>query len=416
MRRVIILGGGYAGLHAFAALKRGLRGALARREVEVTLVSRDPHHTYHGWTGEVLSGRLSVDRTLTPIIPLLRDHFLQGEAMSMDPLCRELTVRTSLGELQTLGYEHLLIATGSRDPLERVTGMREHAWCLKKSSDMQRFVAHLERLDGRPEAIRNVVVVGAGFAGVETASALALRFRRTGRTQVNIHLVSSGPEILRSLRPGFGRIADSAAECLRSQGVEVHANHRVVACRGDGVELDDGEMSSDLTVVTAGLAFETLPGSQVLARTDNGQLKTEATLRVSGAVGVWAAGDIATVAHPGTGDACPANALWAMKQGECAGLNIAREILGRQPRNFAFKGMGQAAGLAWNAGITELYGVQIFGRAAWLVRILFFAWYMPSRWRGFSIVWDLLRQAPAFPSQGGREISTDRDYKPALSN
>jgi NADH dehydrogenase len=258
---------------------------------------------------------------------------------------------------------------------------------------MQSLVSHLDTLDEQPQVPRNVVVIGGGFAGVETASALALRFREAGNTQVTVHLVSSSTQLLDGLRPDFARIADHATAVLYGQGVQVHQGLRVARIAEDRVEFSDGgSLSSDLTVATAGLAFDNLPGTDGLPKTEAGQLVSDPNLRVTGQRGIWAAGDIAAVRHPSTGEPCPANALWAMKQGDCVGQNIARAIRGKEPRRFRFKGMGQAAGLTGTSGITELYGMQFTGKLAWLVRILFFAWYMPSRLMGFSIARDLFAQ------------------------
>jgi NADH:ubiquinone reductase (H+-translocating) len=393
MRRVVILGGGYAGLHAFAAMRARLARQMRAGDVEITLVSRDPYHTYHGWTGEVLSGRLPVERTLTPIAPLLRDHFLQAEAISVDLGGRTVRVSTDEGEAQTLAFDHLMFATGSRDPFDRLPGLAEHGWCVKNTRDMQKLVSHLDTLDSRPQPARNIAIIGGGLAGVETASALALRFRQSSNMAVTIHLVSSSERLLDGLRPDFARIADHATSVLRNQGVQIHYARRVARIVEDRIEFADGmSLSSDLTVATAGLAFDNLPGTDILPRTPAGQLRTDASLQVLGQPGIWAAGDIAAVQHPSTGGPCPANALWAMKQGDCVGRNIARVIRGGRPRGFGFTGMGQAAGLAGRSGITELYRMQFTGKFAWLVRILFFAWYMPSRPMGFSIVRDLLTQ------------------------
>ncbi|HEV7719475.1 MAG TPA: FAD-dependent oxidoreductase [Arsenicitalea sp.] len=393
MGRIVILGGGYAGLHAFAAMRGRLGRQIASGEVELTLVSRDPYHTYHGWTGEVLSGRLPVERTLTPIAPLLRSHFLQGNVNSVDLAGRTVEVTTADGDTQTLAFDHLMFGTGSRDPFDRLAGLAEHGWCVKNTRDMQSLVSHLDTLDDQPQVPRNVVVIGGGFAGVETASALALRFREKGNQQVTVHLVSSGTQLLDGLRPDFARIADHATSVLYGQGVQVHQGLRVESIARDRVEFSDGgSLSSDLTVATAGLAFDNLPGTDALPKSEAGRLTVDRSLQVTGQHGIWAAGDIAAVRHPSTGEPCPANALWAMKQGDCVGRNIARAIRGKEPRRFGFKGMGQAAGLIGTGGITELYGLQFTGKFAWLVRILFFAWYMPSRPMGFSIARDLFTQ------------------------
>ena len=65
--RVVLLGGGYVTLHAYAALARGLRREIRRGEVELVVVTADPAHSYHGFTGEVLAGLLPYARTRTPV-------------------------------------------------------------------------------------------------------------------------------------------------------------------------------------------------------------------------------------------------------------------------------------------------------------------------------------------------------------
>nr|MBF0685459.1 FAD-dependent oxidoreductase [Pseudomonas sp.] len=118
MRRVVILGGGYAGLHAFSALRSRLQSLIARNEIELILVSRVGYHTYHGWTGEVLSGELPVASTLTPLEPLLAQSFVQGEVLSADLPSRTLTIKRDEGQ-QQLEFDQLLIASGSVDPFDR---------------------------------------------------------------------------------------------------------------------------------------------------------------------------------------------------------------------------------------------------------------------------------------------------------
>jgi len=392
MGRVVILGGGYAGLHAFRALRSRLRSLIARDEVELILVSRDAYHTYHGWTGEVLAGDLPVESTLTPLEPLLGESFVQGEVVAVDLSGRTLTVRNG-EEQRELRYDHLLIAAGSIDPFDRIPGLAEHGWCVKNTRDMQKLVAELRGRDAAARGTRNVVVVGGGFAGVETASALAARFGRSGSGKVNVHLVSSSDELLAGLRPDFDHIAETATRTLLEQGVQLHRAKRVARIGEDRVELADGTtIASDLSVVAAGVSFGTLPGTQSLPRNAAGQILAGDDLRVRGSDNVWVAGDIAAVPHPVTGGPCPVNALWAMKQGDCVGRNIARAIKGQSTRRFNFRGLGQAAGLAGRRGITELYRMQFTGRLAWLIRVLFFAWYMPSRRGALSLLSQLSRQ------------------------
>lgn len=420
MRRVVILGGGYAGLHAFSALRSRLRAPLARGEVELIVVSRDGHHTYHGWTGEVLSGELAMESTLTALEPLLGSSFVQGEVVAADISANTLTVRSEAGEHE-IGFDHLVIAAGSVDPFDRIPGLAEHGWCVKDCRNMQKLVDRLEGWDAAAAGTRNVVVVGGGLAGVETASALAARFGRAGSGKVNIHLVSSSEKLLPTLRPDFDHIAETATRTLLEQGVQLHQGTRVARIGEHQVELADGKtIASDLSVVAAGVSFGILPGTESLPRNQAGQIIATDGLRVQGSDTIWVAGDIAAVPHPATGESCPANALWAMKQGDCVGRNIARAIKGQSVKGFNFRGLGQAAGLAGQRGITELYNIQLTGRLAWVVRVLFFAWFMPSRRGALSVVSQLSQHlwgaTIGTVSQGSRPAQAPVAGLPASAN
>lgn len=373
MRRVVVIGGGYAGLHAFKAMSSRLP-----EDVEVKLISRDGYHTYHGWTGEVLSGRMPVSDTLSDLRGILGNAFVQGTVEKVDLDLNEVL----LADGRAIDYDQLLIAIGSKDPLDALPGAREHAWRLKDSHDMQAF---RQRLDAGPLPKR-VVVIGGGPAGVEAASALALRYGSI------VTLVSGRSAPLAHLDRRFPKISAHARSLLTSQGVAVLSGARATEVHGDRVVLEDGRsMDADMVVVSAGIALPVLPGTETLPRNGIGQILVDDCLRVKGMEDVWAAGDVAAVARPGRpGEACPVDALWAMKQGACAGHNMLRELDGRSSVPFSFGGMGQAAGLGLRDGISELHGLQFTGKLAWLLRIGFFAWYMPYRVHGFRVLKDLL--------------------------
>jgi len=414
--RVVILGGGYAGLHCLRALEASMGRDLDAGRHHVTLVSRDPYHTYHGWTTEVLSGRLPAGRTLSPLAPIARGRFLEGLVTGVDLDAREVAVETADGAT-VLPFDHLLLATGSVDPFGRIPGLAEHGWRLKDTRDMQALAARLDAIgSGAAPLPAKVAVVGGGMAGVETASAIA---ERVGGDRVA--LLASGPVLLGDLARDYGRLAANAADTLRRQGVEVRPSSRVASIGPGEVVLEDGtRFPCDMAVVAAGIEFPVLAGTERLSRTGTGRLRGDGFLRASGADGVWVAGDIAEVARPGGEGNCPVDALWAMKQGRHAGTNIARAIAGKPPKPFRFRGMGQAAGLADRQGISELYGMQFTGRLAWLLRVAFFSWFMPSRRHGFSVLAELLgyrkgaRTAgpPGPPPRRARPLTADCESSP----
>ena len=322
MRRIVIVGGGYAGLHAFAEITKRLGRQIKAGEVSLTLVAKDPYHTYHGWTGEVLSGRLSVRSTLTILPTLLRGQYVEGAVSTIDPDRKVVALTTPDGVARELPYDHVLVATGSRDPFARLPGLAEHGWCLKNTRDMQRLVDHLEHFTGQ-----RVAVVGGGMAGAETASALRERFRRLGR-DVSVELVTSGDELFGQLRPRFAKLADQGTRILEEQGITIRRGARVTSIGQLGPVLDNGDfIFADLTVVAAGVEFSPVPGLERLQSTPAGRYVADRFLRAGEEDGIWLAGDIAEVALPHGEGNCPIDALWALKQGQTVGANIARSIL-----------------------------------------------------------------------------------------
>ncbi len=379
MRRIVIVGGGYAGLSAFAEIRKRLGRQMAAGEVSLTLVAKDPYHTYHGWTGEVIAGRLSVRSTLTILPTLLRGQYVEGRVTGVDPDRRVVSLVTPDGVDRDLPYDHVVVATGSRDPFRRMPGLAEHGWCLKNTQDMQRLIEHLRNFTGQ-----RVAVVGGGMAGAEMASALRERFRRLGR-DVSVTLVTSSDSLFKQLQPRFARLAEHGTRILEEQGITIRRGARVTAIGPHGPVLDNGDfVFADLTVVAAGVEFSPVPGLERLASTPAGRYVADPFLRAQGAEDVWLAGDIAEVALPHGEGRCPIDALWAIKQGQNVGANIARAIQGKPARRFAFRGMGQAAGLGNGSGISELYGMSFRGRIAWLLRVSYFAWFMPRRSDGMN--------------------------------
>ena len=399
MGRIVIVGGGYAGLHAFAQLRRRLASRIAAGEDTLTLVAREPYHVYHGWIGEVLSGRLSFRSTFTILPTLLRGQYVEAEVLKVDPEARHVEVLTLDGIKRNLPYDQVLVATGSRDPFSRLPGLAEHGWCFKDNRDMQRLIEHLEHFTGS-----RVAVVGGGMAGAETASALRERFRRLGR-DVTVELVTAGNELFRQLHPRFANLAGHGERILDRQGVVIRRNCRVTAIGPHGPVLENGDfILADMTIVAAGVEFSPVPGLERLKATPNGRYVADRYLRAEGETDIWVAGDIAEVVKPSGKGLCPADALWAMKQGDAVGANMARAVLGRRIKPFGFRGLGQAAGLANGTGISELYGLTFHGWPAWLLRIGFFAWFMPRKTDGARALRQLLgaRIGEAFAALGGR--------------
>ena len=381
-RRVLLLGGGYVTLHAYRSMVRRLRPQLRRGEVELVVLSADDAHGFHGFTGEVVAGLLPYELTRTPLVGALpRARVVHGRALRVDVGRRTVAYAPADGgPAGELSYDELVVGTGGREPVRDVPGLAEHGVTLRGPGEIAALVARVRSTLGSAArgdaAARTVLVAGGGLAGVELAAALA----HLGRAEdgLRVVLVHSGPALVPALRESHPRLADRCATELARLGVEVRTGTRLASVTATRAVLSDGTTVATTTVLaTTGQRPVVVPGLDDLPRDTRGRVVTARDLRAID--GVWAAGDVARVLHPRTGQPVPANALWAIKAGAHAGRNVARSLRGHRTRAFDYRGLGQAAAFAPGRAVAELYGVPLTGWTAWLLRLAFFLRFVPSR-------------------------------------
>lgn len=396
---IVVVGGGYTGVWAARRILRGLRRTAAGAETRVTVVSTSTTHAFHGWTAEVITGHVRLERTLTPLADLLPGaRVMCGTVEAVDLEGRHVVVAGTGGRVR-VPYDHLVLGAGSRDATEPVPGLHTHGFTTKGDGELARLIAQLDRAVLRAagttdpaerDRLLTVVVAGGGFAGVETAVAVRQRLQArlavtpalSGR-QPRVVLVHRGRHLLPSLRPRFARVASHAEAELTRAGVEVWTATRLAGVTAVSAVIEGGSALAVGTVVsTLGQRPVVLPGTESLPRDVAGRLLVDRSLRVDGVgvgSGVWAGGDGAAVPHPSGSGLCPASALWAIYHGERVGRNVLRSLRGAAPTPFRFPGLGQAASFGVGSAAAELAGVPLLGWSGWLARWVLFHYYMPSR-------------------------------------
>lgn len=416
--RVVCLGGGWVALYATRAMRKAVR----RGDIDLTVVSRDNFHTFHGFIPEMLTGRIQPSQIMSPARRVFRParyHHAQVERIDLDR--REVTTSRLLdGRETTLGYDHLVLGLGSRDDFGRYAGSQEHALRLRNYSDALKARNHLigvlemADLETSPEERRRLltfVVAGAGYGGIEVATELEdychtvikREFPRIRPEEVRVVVVHSGDHILPELLPQHSNLQRYASTYLATTTIEFHPNTKITAATPEAAVLSDGQRIPTRTIISCtGTGMPEVIAALPVAKNDRGRIVTDACGRVPEARGVWAGGDCAAVPHPDGGD-CPALAIYAMQTGRLIGRNLARHVAGDAPERFTFTAFGDACSLGRRRAVAQLFGVPFYGRLAWVLWRVTFLGYVPLWDRRVRLLLDWILAPFA-----GRELSQMR--------
>ncbi|MDN3276457.1 NAD(P)/FAD-dependent oxidoreductase [Frankia sp. RB7] len=327
MARIVVLGAGFAGLWAAigAARMRDEIGA-AGRDIEIRIVDRNPYHNIR-----VRNYEVDLSEVALPLPQLLDPigvaHGI-GEVEAVDPARRQISLVTSNGQ-ETLSYDRLVLALGSEVMRPDIPGLAEHAFDVDTYAAALRLEDHLISL-GRntlSPGRSTIVVVGAGFTGIEVAAELPDRLVRAGITgSRRIILVDSNPAIGATIGAQARPVIETA---LSSLDVETRLGVRVASVEAAGVRLSSGEFIPTQTVIwCAGLRASRLADNFPGARDRLGRLLVDPFMRVADLPGVFAVGDVASSVvdglHP-TVMSCQ----FARPMGRFAGHNVVADLVGQ---------------------------------------------------------------------------------------
>jgi len=394
MKHIVLIGGGYASIWAYRSLVNELMIEMMMGMVQVKVICPEEFHFYHGWTAESLMGIIQDQNRMSPLKEIFKHaEIIKGKAVQIDVPSRTIHVEMNNGSKSVVVYDQLFIGIGATDT-KTVEGLSEHGYLLKSHPAYLRSKMRLQWLISQaaatPSEAQNYlrfVIAGCGFTGVEIASNLAeyidgLKNQYPSLRNIKplIYLVNSKAAILPELQSRFNGMRHYAEKTLVQYGVTIIHNRKICLVTSRGVFLNDGVfLESQMVISTIGQSRITLAGTENMERDPEKRIITNTFLQVKNHEEIWGAGDTVHVTHSKLLKACPSNALWAIKQGEHAGSNIARVILSQPPKPFTYKGLGQCASLGIGKGIGEIYGIPFTGRLAWIMRWLFFQYFMPSK-------------------------------------
>lgn len=379
--RVVILGGGFAGLNAAKQLGDA-------RGIDVTVVDRRNHHLFQPLLYQVATAGLSPADIAAPIRGILSRYenvrVLQGEALDFDLATGN--VQTDFG---SLGYDYLVVACGARHSYFGHDEWEEFAPGLKsveQATEIRRRVLTAfetaERIEDPREQRKYLtfVIVGGGPTGVELAGAigemsrftLAKDFRNIDSKLSRVLLLEAGPRIL----PMFSQEqASRATRDLENLGVQVWTSSLVTRIDADGVEVGDERVGAATVVWAAGVEASHL-GNRLGAELDRqGRVVVEPDLSIKDSPNVFVIGDLAHCTGE-SGEPLPGVAPVAIQQGRYVARQILAEARGRPREPFRFVDKGQMATIGRSRAIAEVGRLKVHGFKAWIIWLVVHVYYL----------------------------------------
>ncbi len=382
-KRVVIIGGGFAGLNAAKVL--GRRG----RELDVVVIDRRNHHLFQPLLYQVAMAGLSPADIAAPIRGLLSRYrnttVLQGEVQAIDAAQRE--VRGTFGRQ---GYDYLVLAAGAQHAYFGHDEWEPFAPGLKtieQATEIRRRVLMaFEEAETKPgdvaerKRLLTFVIVGGGPTGVELAGAiaemsrttLARDFRNIDPTHTRVILIEAGPRILTQ----FSEVmADRARRDLEGLGVQIWTDSRVTLIDAHGIEIGSERLEAQTVVWAAGVQGAPVAKSLGVPLDRSGRVPVGADLSLEGHPEIFVAGDLAS-ARDDAGKPLPGLAPVAMQQGRFIAAAILAELRGQPRGAFHYYDKGQMATIGRSRAIVESGKIRFGGWLAWWAWLLIHIYYL----------------------------------------
>jgi NADH:ubiquinone reductase (H+-translocating) len=337
--RIIIIGGGFAGMYAAlsAARLREIQG-VSPEQLEIALVAPEPVLVVRPRLYEPKPETLSAP--LLDVLKAIDVAYVQGSAEAINTEAQTVEIATAKdatkGTRKKLSYDRLVVATGSRLFRPNIPGLAEHGFSVDSLDEAVALDRHLHGLAKRPavNGRDTVVVAGGGFTGIEAATEMPARLREILGTNARTRIIIV--ERNNAIAPDMGEGARPIIEeALRKVGVETRLGAGVASLDKSGVTLSDGERIETETVIwAAGMRAAPLTGQIPAGRDNFGRLLVDRDLRVPGVAGVFATGDAARAACDDDGNHALMSCQHATRMGAFAGNNAAAELLGVPTRPY----------------------------------------------------------------------------------
>ena len=385
MPKILIVGGGYAGFYTARKLEKWL----ARGEASVTVVEPLPYMTYQPFLPEVAAGGIEPRHAVVSIRRhLKKTRVISAKVTAISHATKTATITPPVGEPWEESYDIIVVTAGAVTRTFPIPGVADQAIGMKNIEEAiavrDRMLTNFEKASTLPagplrDRLLTFVVVGGGFAGVETygemrsfASSLIAQYPTLTFDDVHFHLIEAMGRIMPevSLKTSLWVIKN-----LEQRGAPVHLDTQLTSAVDGKIELSTGEsFESDLIVWTAGVMASPVLSNTDLPVEERRRLRVQADMRVVNDQGIvedaWGAGDVSAVpdlSGGGVGGYCVPNAQHAVRQGKLLAKNIVAVLRDENPKDYFHKNQGAVAGIGLNNGVFQSGNFAIKGYIAWVM-------------------------------------------------
>lgn len=391
VKRVVIVGGGFAGLYAAMGLNRALGYS---SQLEITLIDRRNYFLFPPLLPSAAAGTIETRQVSFPfrrIFEMTNISFRKMCVTSVDPKAQVVrglvevnedpVTRQLIGREAEFGYDYLVFAPGSTNQTFNTKGANEHAFFMRELNDAVRLrnqvISCFERaavIDDR-EAQRELltfVIVGAGPTGVETATeifdlieyVLQRRYPEVDRSLAQVMVVQSGNQVLPGWDESIVRMTDAQ---LRKMGLSVRLGGRVSEVGANFVKIGEDTIRARTVVWCAGVRPSELARKSGLPLDASGRVEVDSDCRAKGFSNVFVLGDVARFVDPRTGKELPPLGQVAFQQGPHAAKNLVRLLSGKETRPFRYFNFGGLVSVGEHFAAVNLLGVKLSGFVGWFI-------------------------------------------------
>lgn len=385
----MVLGGGYGGVECTRKLEEYFKND---KNIEIVLISEENFLLFTPMLPQVAAGMLATRHIVMPIRTIIqKTTFYEGRIKNIDPHGKVVNLwGTDEKRGLSIHYDFLVVSLGSETNFFGMSDVEKNAYTIKTLNDAliirNRAIEMLEQAENESDPILrksllSFVIVGGGFAGIETAGELmdllidaGKYYPKINKKEIKVIVLEALPNIL----PGFSeKLAKFAHNLLSKHGIEIKLKTAVTSFNGYEIMMkkipdspDKGDSSEreaiqTRTVIwTAGVTpVNTIKRS--MFKTERGKIIVNDFLEAQDFPGVFAIGDCALFIDPKTKRPFAPTAQLAEAQAKTAAYNLHSLIKNEKMKKFEYESRGQMAIIGKRNGVASLFGMNISGILAW---------------------------------------------------